>query len=276
MIGRLGGLMVALRVFVLTGLGIIASGCINSASLIRVKPDGSGTIEQTTLVNLAAVKGMMAGMGAAAGKEAGDAGLNEADFKRAGERMGVRPVSITPVKEGNFQGQKAIYAFDDITKIRVDQDPQMSGSTSGRFASATGSKNPIRFGLTRQGGTSVLTISVDEKIAAEASSKAQQAPSLDQIDPAMMQMIKTMFDGFRVAINLEVDGKIVKTNADYVEGSRITLLEVDMASVLAEQDKLSTLQSQIKPGTSLSELRPYLKDLKGVKVNHPSVTVEYR
>jgi hypothetical protein len=27
---------------------------------------------------------------------------------------------------------------------------------------------------------------------------------------------------------------------------------------------------------SLSELRPYLKDIQGVKVNHPTVTIEYR
>jgi GTP1/Obg family GTP-binding protein len=117
---------------------------------------------------------------------------------------------------------------------------------------------------------------VDEKVASEASAKVQQAPSLDKIDPTMMQMIKTMFDGFHVLIDLELDGKIVKTNADYVAGSRITLLEVDMNSVLADQGKLSVLQSKIKPGVSLSELRPYLKDIQGVKVNHPTVTIEYR
>jgi hypothetical protein len=92
----------------------------------------------------------------------------------------------------------------------------------------------------------------------------------------MMQMIKTVFDGFRIVIDLEVDGQIIKTNADYVDGSRITLLDVEMASVLAEPDKLSALQGKIKPGATLSELRPYLKDIKGVRVNHPTVTIEYR
>jgi hypothetical protein len=216
----------------------------------------------------------MAGMGAPAGKES-EGVLNEAEFKRAGERMGVRPVSLTPVKDGNFQGAKAVYAFDDITKVRVDQDPQMSGATGGKPRSS-GNSNPIRFGLTKSGGASVLTISVDEKMAADATSKAQEAPSLDKVDPAMLQMIKTMFDGFRVGIDLEVEGKIVKTNADYVNGSRITLLEVEMAGVFEDEEKLKALQSKVKPGVSLSELRPYLKDIKGVKVNHPSITIEYR
>ena len=264
-----------LRVVALIGLGVVASGCINSASLIKVKPDGSGTIEQTMLVNMAALKGLMAGIGGGQIKESGGI-LNEAEFKRAGERMGVRPVSLTPMTEGGFEGAKAIYAFDDITKVRVDQDPQMGGRTGGPNTSAPTSSSPITFGLARQGDTSVLTITVDEKAADSATARAQDAPSLESIDPAMMQMIKTMFDGFRILIDVEVDGTIVKTNADYVAGSRITLLEVDMAGVFADEAKLKALQSKVQPGSSISELRPYLKDIKGVKVNHPAVTIEFR
>jgi hypothetical protein len=268
--------MIVMRlVFVIT-LGIVASGCINSTSLIKVKPDGSGTLEQTMLVNLAAIKGLMAGMGANAQGKESEGVLNEAEFKRAGERMGMRPVSLTPVKDGNFQGAKAIYAFDDITKVRVDQDPQLANTPAGKFGKAAADGNPIKFAMTRQGGTSVLTITVDENAAADVTAKAQDAPTLDKVDPAMMQMIKTMFDGFHVGIDLEVEGKIVKTNADYVSGSRITLLEVDMAGVFEDEEKLKTLQSKIKPGASISELRPYLKDIKGVKVNHPQLTIEYR
>ena len=263
------------RIAALIGVGVVASGCINSASLVKIKPDGSGTIEQTMLVNMAAIKGLMSGMGAGQTKESGGV-LNEAEFKRAGERMGVRPVSLTPMKEGGFEGAKAIYAFDDITKVRVDQDPQLGGRAAGTTPGSRASTSPIKFGLTRQGASSVLTITVDEKAADSATARAQDAPSLESIDPAMMQMIKTMFDGFRILIDVEVDGKIVKTNADYVSGSRITLLEVDMAGVFADEAKLKALQSKVQPGSSISELRPYLKDIKGVKVNHPAVTIEFR
>ena len=47
------------------------SGCINSSTLVKVKPDGSGTIEQTMLVNAGALKGLMAGMGGGQIKEGG-------------------------------------------------------------------------------------------------------------------------------------------------------------------------------------------------------------
>jgi hypothetical protein len=272
-LGGFGGLKIMLRLLSIVVAAVVASGCLNSTSLVKVKPDGSGTIEQTMLVNVAAIKGMMAGFGGGQMKQSGGI-LDEADFKRSAERMGVRPVSLTPMKEGGFEGAKAVYAFDDITKIRVDQDPQMSGAADAGIRGSSGT--PIRFGFTRQGGTSRLSISVDEKIAAGAAEKAQAAPSIDQIDPAMMQMVKKMFEGFRVLIDLEVEGTIVKTNADYVSGSKVTLLELDVASILADEAKLTALQSKVRPGLSLSELRPYLKDINGVKVNHPTVTIEYR
>ena len=191
--------------------------------------------------------------------------------------MGVKPVSLTPMKEGGFEGAKAIFAFDDITKVRVDQDPQMGGA-AGRCGGSAGSKeSPIHFTFAKQGGSSVLTITFDEKKAAGATADMQaKTPSVESIDPQMMQMVKTMFQGFKVAVDLEVDGKIVKTNADYVNGSRVTLLEIEMAGLFEDEAKLKALQSKIGPGATISEIKPYLKDVKGVKINHPTVTIEYR
>lgn len=263
------------RFAVIATLAASLSGCINSATLVRVKPDGSGTIEQTMLMNLAALKGLMAGMGGSSQMKETPGVFNEAEFKRMADRMGVRPVSLTPLKEGGFEGAKAIFAFDDITKVRVDQDPQMSGAAGAKSSA----NNPIRFTMAKQGATSVLTITVDEKAMSAASAKAgasASAPGADAIDPAMMQMIKTMFQGFKVAIDLEVEGKIVKTNADYVNGSRVTLLELDMAGLFEDEAKLRALQSKIGPGASISDIKPYLKDVKGVKMNHPTLTIEFR
>ena len=56
--------MPCVRVLAAFGLAFVLSGCINSGTLIEVKPDGSGTIEQTMLMNIAALKSMMAGLDA--------------------------------------------------------------------------------------------------------------------------------------------------------------------------------------------------------------------
>ena len=38
------------------------TACLNATTVVKLKPDGSGTVEQTTLMNMAALKGMMNAM----------------------------------------------------------------------------------------------------------------------------------------------------------------------------------------------------------------------
>jgi hypothetical protein len=250
------------------------TGCINSGTLIKVKADGSGTVEQTILMNVATLKGLMAGMDPK-GEMKQAPPFSEAQLKQAAAKLGkgVRFVSSTPMAQGGFEGVKAIYAFEDINQIRIDQDPNISGSADNQMASANNS-NPVTFKHARQGGNSVLTVTFNENAKTPAPADTPAAP--ENVDPAMMQMMKSMFQGFKVAIDLEVEGNIIKTNADYVNGSRITLLEIDMAGLLEDEAKLRALQSKVKPGASIAEVKPYLKDVKGVKINNPVVNVEYR
>ena len=56
-------------------LGLTA--CLNSTTIVKVKPDGSGTVEQTTLMNVAALKGM----GGASGQANGPM-MNKADLEQ--------------------------------------------------------------------------------------------------------------------------------------------------------------------------------------------------
>ena len=264
------------RYLCLFSFSIWLAGCLNSSTLIKVKPDGSGTVEQTMLMNTAALKGMMAG--ADAKGQMKDTPFSEAEIKRNIERLGkgVRFVSSTPMKEGGFEGTKVVYAFDDINQISVDQDPNIGGASDGKLSGTAKASNPVKFKLTREGGTSVLTVNFEEAAAKEIQAPDKPAGEPGKIDPSMMPMLKAMFQGFKVAIDLEVEGKIVKTNADYVNGSRITLMEIEMAGLFEDEAKLRELQTKIGPGASLASIRPLLKDVKGVKVNHPVVTVEYR
>jgi hypothetical protein len=89
-------------------------------------------------------------------------------------------------------------------------------------------------------------------------------------------MMRSMFKGFRVGIDVVVAGKILKTNADHVAGSRVTLLEMDMEKLLANEAKLKEVQKALGPGASVSELKPYLKDVQGLKMNDPVVTISFR
>lgn len=263
--------MSCLRRSALFLLAFFLSGCINSSTLIKVKPDGAGTIDQTILMNTATLKTLLAGVDAQ-GQVKPSTPFTDAEFQKVAASLGkgVRFVSSSPLTQGGFEGAKALFEFDDVSAIRIQQDPGLGSAMGGQMSMS--SSTPVTFGFTRKGESSVLTVTFDEK--AISKPPAADAKPMPNIDPMMLGMLKQMFAGFKVAIDLEVDGKIVKTNADYVSGSRITLLELELAGLLEDEAKLRELQGKI--GTSLAELRPYLKDVKGVKVNHSVVSVEYR
>ena len=255
------------------------TACLNSTTLVKVKPDGSGTVEQTTLVNMAAIKGAV---GAQGGGPTGPM-MNKEDLERTASQMGegVRLVSSEPVKgDAGWEGTKAIFAFDDINKVQVNEGPSMSGGTRSRARSSEPTNDdPVRFKLTRSGATSTLSINfIDRPGGAKTESTTTQKPSEmpDLTNPMIMNMMKTMFNGFKINIGLEVVGSIVKTNAEYVTGPRITLLEMDVAALLADEAKLKALQTKLGPDMSLSQVKPYLKDIKGIKIDGPSITVQFR
>jgi len=273
--------MASLRILGLFLATFSLTACLNSTTLVKVKPDGSGTVEQTTLVNMAAVKGMV---GAQGGGPTGPM-MNKEELERTAAQMGegVRLLSSEPVKgDAGWEGVKAIFAFDDINKVQVNEGPGMSGGTRSRTRSAEPTNDdPVRFKLTRSGATSTLSINfIDRPNAGKTTppptDPQQQSQMPDLTNPMIMNMIKTMFNGFKINIGLEVAGSIVKTNAEYVTGPRITLLEMDVAALLADEAKLKALQSKLGPDMSLSEVKPYLKDIKGIKIDGPSITVEFR
>lgn len=266
-----------IRVLLALVTSVVLTGCINSTTLIKVKADGSGTVEQTTLMNVAAMKSMMPGM-----KTSGQAPnvVNTADLERTAARMGkgVRLLSAEPAKNADgFEGVKAIFEFDDINQIQVSQDPNMGGGNSdARLATEPTKDDPVKFKLTRTGDTSVLTINFTDKPGGAIDKPSQAGDMPDLTNPMIMGMIKSMMQGFKINIGLEVLGAIVKTNAEYVDGPRITLLEMDLEALLADEAKFKALQGKLGPDASLSEVKPYLKDIKGIKIDGPSISVEFR
>jgi hypothetical protein len=157
----------------------------------------------------------------------------------------------------------------------------MGGGSRGARSAEPTNNDPVRFKLTRNGGTSTLSINFIDKPTGGKEPDPNPNPGgrgemPDLTNPMIMSMMKSMFQGFKINVGLEVVGSIVKTNADYVSGPHITLLELDVASLLADEAKLKALQAKLGPDISLSQMKPYLKDIKGIKIDGPSINVEFK
>ena len=83
-----------------------------------------------------------------------------------------------------------------------------------------------------------------------------------------MVMIKRRRKGPCVDVSLSVNGRILNSNAPYVEGWRLTLMQIDFDNMLADETALEKLQA----ATDLTAI----SGVPGLKiVSTPKVTVEF-
>jgi len=265
-----------------------ATSCITWITTIKVKPDGSGTIEQSVAMKTEAAEQLAAmaasfGDGASKAKDAPPELFTEKEMREAAAKYGegVTFISSQPVKTKETVGRVATYAFTDITKVRVNQKPpspqeDVSPGRSGtsRGAASTGSDD-VSFKFVRHpAGTSVVTVVFPEPdLSKKKDADTEKSTETKKPDPQQLAMMKKMFDGLRIDIALEVAGAIVKTNSPYVQGSRVTLLEVDFSQLITND----ALLAKVSNPTSIEEAKKALQGVKGVKVNlDREVMVEFK
>jgi hypothetical protein len=263
----------ALRWLLPAGLLIALLGCFDSSILVKVKKDGSGTVEETVILSKAFTELMAsfgAGMGGEEQQEQQDQDLVDQDKLRAKAAAmgdGVELVSADPVVTERGSGFKAVYRFKDINQLKVNENPSdnVPGPPSGE-EQAPNPEELVQFRFTR-GGTATLEIIYpkdfnDEEV--QAGEEEMEAGPDPTADPEMMAMMKQLYADMRMKLVVEVDGTIVDTNATYREGSRVTLMEVDFGKLMEEGDKFDELM-QAKPET-VEEMKRALEGVESIKV----------
>ena len=278
------------------------TGCIQVDTLIKVKPDGSGVIEETVLMNKVFVQQMEAmaeemakqmgqqmeqetdqqvSDGTKQGEPQKEKGpqeepekfdiFNEKELKKRASELGegVTYLSGSKIVTDDSEGYKAIYAFKDIQKIRINQNPGEkvpSGPQQGGPDSQK-KKEHITFIYT-QGKPAELIIKLPAQKPEEKSEDTPAvetpAPPDDQQNEAMMAQMKELFEGLKIAVAVEVEGKILETNATYRDGSKVTLMELDFGKLIEMGDKFKEL-SLAQP-ESLEATKQFMKDIPGIKV----------
>ena len=263
------------------------SGCISSDTLIKVSPDGSGKIIQTTLISsvmLEQMKAMMSGMAEQlGGKEAGKdpAKLpdmfseSEARAKSVKLGEGVTFVSSRKLKTDRSEGIEAIYSFKDITKLKISEKPSAPGSQGkGMAPGDAGEDTTFRFERLPNGHALLTAVFPQKNLREKVTSPQVKELTKKEVSKEQLEQAKMIFNGLRFGIKVDVQGDLIQTNSPYAEGSKVTLLEMDFAELLNNEDKLKEM-SGLKD-QSLDDAKHLLKDLKGFKINlDPEVKIEF-
>jgi hypothetical protein len=285
------------------GIGLILLslvGCLQVDTLIKVKPDGSGTIEETFMMSKEVVQLMkemaeqiMEGL---AEPETGPPSkqpkqkqakqsfdlFDEAKLKQETDARGggVTYVSGKKISTDTFEGYKAIYAFADINQLKLNQNPSNSVPSGPGGSGSENKQEYVTFRFTKGRPATLIVRLSDEKPdenddAAKSAEAPKPSPADNQQSEMMLAQMKKMFKDMKIAMAIEVQGAVVQTNATHREGSRITMMELDFGKLLQMPEKLVQF-SQIQPET-LEDAKKFMKDLPGIKAEmNREVTIKFK
>lgn len=238
---------------------LTTAACFQGQRLIKLNVDGSGTIVDTVKLGEQA-KGMLAGMEQAEpGTPAEKKAKKEAKLKERAGQMGegVSLVSFEATADGT---EKMTYSFKDIGKLRVTNAPPPSVSDS------ASKEEPFTFRFTKSGGSSVLTVVRPKDKAPEKP--AEKKPEKPEEVAQQVAQMKAMMAGLKIALAIEVNGKLVKTTSPHASGSTVTVMELDF-------DQLDTAGLKTLAMATGEPDPKMLKGLKGVKVPDSETTIEF-
>jgi hypothetical protein len=279
--------------FLIVFAAVSLTGCITFLTEIKVRGDGSGTMVQTITMNPEQMKktveaiakqmgGTMTESKDGAKKEspkATDKGpFKEDDLKGKAADMGqgVTFVSAEPIDTKTAAGVRVTYAFKDINKLSINPKP---GAAMGMDAPGASSKEPVKFRFKRMpNGNAVLTILMaHDKPDTKGPAASPPPPASPEASAQQQEMMKQMFKGLHMGMAVDVEGKIVKTNSPYVEGSKVTLMDIDFDPLFSNEKGFKALSEKLEK--AMGDDRKTMEALKGVKglmiVTDPEVSIEF-
>jgi hypothetical protein len=242
---------------------ILFSGCLKVNSNVIINKDGSGILEEQVLMSDMVISMMNEFMSSfqdstSAPEEFKLFKEDELKAKSSEYGEGVKYVSGEEIKIDGWQGYKAIYSFEDLNKIKMETDPntkvenpQDDGQETEYFSFKFIPGDIAELIIDRP---DLRSEKKDEEIAVETDTENQE------LDDSLIKMM----DGMTMTISLEFNGKIVETNASYVDDTKITMLDIDFSEVLKNKESLELFKKN--PPDNLDEMKVIVENIPGMKV----------
>jgi len=262
-----------LRLVLLAAGAVSCAGCFNMTTILKVDGTGSGTITHSMLLTTQAVNQLKQLSALGGGRGSTFDPLSEAQARTMASVLGegVTFVSSSPITTPLGQGRESVYAFTDVNKLKVSTQPPAPAGVSIQAGGINTEGETVTFSLTREAnGNAVLHINVPEPGFLDnlgSGGTATGGPGASQ-----MAMIKSLLAGAHVLLAVEPGGTLVRSSSPYVDGSRVTLLEVDLDQMLKDD----TLIPRIQGAKTQDEMKAIIKEAPGLKINFDrEITIEF-
>lgn len=260
---------------------LILSSCFHTATLIKVNRDGSGTLEESFLLSnrfadmlrsldsedQTGQQGSGQGTADAAGPapqepQAVDIEKLEARAARMGSGVELDLAELVSTDSG--AGYRAVFRFADINGLELRYNP--ANNLSAIAEGEPPEQEPIRFRLT-PGPTATLQILLPVITASDGQPAEPEESTL--------HMLRQIYGDMRIRLAVEVEGGIIETDADYREGSTVTLMDLDLGRLMQDDQAFRRIASA-QP-RSLEDLKRLAAGNEALKIEtKQSVLVRFR
>lgn len=248
-----------LAILLLAIVPLAASGCVEEIRVVRVYPDGSGTIIRSRMVSHEVIEILK-------DKRGGDPKLHiaeqhslELEARRYGEEVTLSEIVTVETETG--KGFEAHFEFPDINKIRLGESTRNSGSDKDFMTFTMQPGDPAELTIhwpAKKRITQMVTLihgfdegnnEVEEFVADLPPERQEEA----------LEMMKTLM-GIRVATYVEVAGQITATNATHLQGNYIALANISFSDALQVEEVRNAIDRNKaeRRNPNLDEMKEFL------------------
>jgi hypothetical protein len=263
-LAKLRSVLAAVVAFSVT---LFLTGCLQVEQVIKVKPDGSGTITMSIVMTKEALAMMkeLSKQGGGDAKSPLDELASEEKAKEQAAKFGegVKFEKVEKISNNVGEGAKMTFSFTDITKVKPSMDMNDMGPGGGEKEKDAA----MAFEFTKGSPAKLVIKTVHQK-----GGKEENKPD-DPTDGAEFAQAAQMMKGMKLTMAVEVEGQITDSDAAHRAGSRVTFAEVPFDEILKDPAKFKAMN---KAG-EWSEAVKVLKEIPGVKVEpKETVTVQFK
>ncbi|MDP2364689.1 MAG: hypothetical protein Q8M94_13080, partial [Ignavibacteria bacterium] len=261
-------------------LMMFLSGCLQVNTKVNINKDGSGTIEETVVMKNAVIEMMKQfAMSFDSTKSEEFNMFKEEELKSNASKFGegVKYIAGEKYSIEGFEGYKVTYAFSDINKIKLSPSPQDKVPFGNELNEPEDKAvdDYLKFNFTK-GDPSILVINFPKPQAKEevkpdsAYTPIEDSTFTEEAEQKMMEM----FDGMKMSIYFNFKDGIDETDASFVNGSEVTLMQFDFSEIIKNKEVFKNFQNA-KPET-MEEFKKVVGDVEGIKIEFKDkVTIKF-
>jgi hypothetical protein len=196
---------------------VLSAGCLTIDSVIAVHPDGIGSVTYTLFLKSTTIESLEKFNTTRENRNEGGGWrdfFSEAKWREATATMGegVTFQSLQRVKKRGWEGVKVVYFFSDISKLTLKMGfPSVMSLTEPARASEA---LTFRFAPAAAASANLTIVMPPFRTLGEgtsgSSSETDGAPARNA---AVMARFRSVLDGFRASVVVDVNGPIMKTDA---------------------------------------------------------------